>query len=227
MSEVVNHFSTRVGKTKVFMKATFAYTLHRIAEITEDHWVRRLQRVVRKYLAMGARDRENARQRYRALLEAANAALAASRHTRPRRRANLAAETSIAGFKRRLDNLSLGPAANIYSGKLESILLEVNSKMDSMMEQCKRIKKAELGIERAESERIKKDIERLKSNTGSFRLSAEPTYDMQGLPTREELDSPQLLYKFTRHMERQIGEAESLSRALGDALEERRLYQAK
>jgi hypothetical protein len=37
--------------------------------------------------------------------------------------------------------------------------------------------------------------------------------------TREELDSPQLLYKFTRLMERQIGEAESLSRALGDALE--------
>jgi len=225
MSEVINHHSTRVGKTKVFMKATFAYTLHRIAEITEDHWVRKLQRVVRKYLALGARERDNARNRYRALLEAANAALAASRSTRPRRRANLAAETSITGFKRRLDNLSLGPAAQIYSSKLEAILTEVNSKMDSMMEQCKRIKKAEMGQERAETERIKRDIERLKNNQGVLHGS-EPL-ESQGLPTREELDSPQLLYKFTRLMERQIGEAESLSRALGDALEERRQYQAK
>ena len=75
MHEVVNSFSTQVGNTKVFMKATFAYTLHRIAEITEDHWVRKLQRVVRKYLSQGKAVREAARRRYRALLEAANAAL--------------------------------------------------------------------------------------------------------------------------------------------------------
>ncbi len=36
----------KVGKTKVFMKATYAYTLHRIAELTEHHWVRKLQRQV-------------------------------------------------------------------------------------------------------------------------------------------------------------------------------------
>jgi len=141
MHEVVHAKSTQVGKTKVFMKATFAYTLHRIAEITEHHWVRKLQKCIRKYLRLGAREREMARARYRALLEAANAALAASRKTRPRKRANLAAETSIAGFKRRLDNLSLGPAAQIYSSKLELILSDVNKKMDAMMDQCKRIKK--------------------------------------------------------------------------------------
>ena len=28
------------------MKATYAYTLHRIAELTEHHWVRKLQRQV-------------------------------------------------------------------------------------------------------------------------------------------------------------------------------------
>ena len=48
----------------------------------KDHWVRKLQRVVRKYLSQGAALREAARRRYRALLEAANAALAASRKTR-------------------------------------------------------------------------------------------------------------------------------------------------
>ena len=52
----------------------------------KDHWVRKLQRVVRKYLSQGAALREAARRRYRALLEAANAALAASRARRPRRR---------------------------------------------------------------------------------------------------------------------------------------------
>jgi len=146
MHEVVHAKSTQVGKTKVFMKATFAYTLHRIAEITEHHWVRKLQKRIRKYLRLGAREREMARARYRALLEAANAALAASRKTRPRKRANLAAETSIAGFKRRLDNLSLGPAAQIYSSKLELILSDVNKKMDAMMDQCKRIKKVRVRV---------------------------------------------------------------------------------
>ncbi len=46
MPEVVNKKSTQVGNTKVFMKATFAYTLHRIAEITEDHCIRKIQRQV-------------------------------------------------------------------------------------------------------------------------------------------------------------------------------------
>ena len=46
-------------------------------------------------------------------------------------------------------------------------------------------------------------------------------------PTREEMDAPQVLYKFTRAVERQIGEAESLSRAMGDALEERRQFQSR
>ena len=64
---------------------------------------------------------------------------------RPRRRANLAAETSIAGFKRRLDNLSLGPAADIFSTKLETILNAVNKKLDTMQAQCKRIKQIESG----------------------------------------------------------------------------------
>ena len=41
------------------------------------------------------------------------------------------------------------------------------------------------------------------------------------------MDAPQVLYKFTRAVERQIGEAESLSRALGDALEERRQFQSR
>merc|ERR1712185_699659 len=112
MHEVINKKSTQVGNTKVFMKATFAYTLHRIAEITEDHCtshlvadvakrsiydaqplthslthshmlsypnpfssalflsfflfiqgVRKLQRVVRKYLSQGAALREAARRR--------------------------------------------------------------------------------------------------------------------------------------------------------------------
>jgi len=97
MHEVVNKHSTQVGNTKVFMKAGFACTLYRIAEITGHHWVGKLQRVIRKYLRLSARDRDQACARYRALLEAANAALAASRRARPRRRANLAAETSIAG----------------------------------------------------------------------------------------------------------------------------------
>ncbi len=99
--------------------------------------------------------------------------------------------------------------------------------MDAMMEQCKNIKKAESNSERLETERLKRDVDRLR-NLGREREGrrAEEVEEVPSV-TREELDSPQLLHKFTRLMERQIGEAESLSRALGDALEERRQFQSR
>jgi SMC interacting uncharacterized protein involved in chromosome segregation len=48
----------------------------------------------------------------------------------------------------------------------EQTLKAVNKKMDSMMEQCKRIKNAETNSEKAEAERLKRDIDRLKKQHG-------------------------------------------------------------
>ena len=104
-------------------------------------------------------------------------------------------------------------------------------------------------MEKAETERLKVNLESMRKTHGFNAHTASSTSPGNGSSSsngmnlvdslsamgrdpesglnRDDLDSPQVLYKFTRLMERQIGEAESMSRALGDALEERRQFQSR
>jgi len=96
-------------------------------------------------------------------------------------------------------------------------------------------------MEREEKLCIKSDLEKMRRqhaggsafvgmHSSSLALDEQPSRvgrDPESGMSREDLDSPQLLYKFTRLMVRKIGEAESQSRALGDALEERRQFQSR
>jgi hypothetical protein len=105
---------------------------------------------------------------------------------------------------------------------------------------------AESGMEKAETDRLKVNLESMRkthgfnahtaasssSSPGSNGMNLVESLSAMGRDpesglNRDDLDSPQVLYKFTRLMERQIGEAESMSRALGDALEERRQFQSR
>ena len=98
-------------------------------------------------------------------------------------------------------------------------------------------------MERAETDRLKVNLDAMRKTHG-FNLAPAAGGGLSGVSalaslalhggrapesglSRHDLDAPQVLYKFTRTLERSIGEAESLSRALGDALDERRQFQAR